>query len=74
MIHTLSFLYMTAIDFYFPFYQTLLPHVILTIAWHTRHKQQFTNIVNPHKLLNKFRGESSFPVETSGTYIPSGEL
>lgn len=67
MIHTLSFLYMTALDFYFPFYLTLWPHFILTIAQHTRRKQQFTCIVNPHKLLGKFQGESSLSVETSGT-------
>ena len=67
MIHTLSFLYMTALDFHFPFYLTLWPHFILTIAQHTRRKQQFTCIVNPHKLLSKFQGESSLSVETSGT-------
>lgn len=58
---------MTATDCYFPFYQTLWPHFILTIAQHIRHKLQPTSIVNPHKLLIKFQGESSLSVETSGT-------
>lgn len=67
MIHILSFLYMTAVDCYFPFYQTLWPYFILTTAQHTRHKQQSPSIVNPHKLLSKFQRESSLSVETSGT-------